>query len=452
MQTREIIRRKRDRETLSSEELNILARGIADGSVSEGQGAAFAMAVYFNNMSTEETVAWTHAMRDSGNILEWPRERFDGPILDKHSTGGVGDKVSLVLAPMLAACGAIVPMISGRGLGHTGGTLDKLEAIPGLVTNLNIPDFESVVERAGCAIVDASEKVAPADRVLYGIRDVTATVDSIPLITASILSKKMAAGLEALVLDIKTGSGAFASSLDMARQLASSLVDVSTASGLPVRAVITDMNQVLGTTAGNALEVIESLDYLVTGQGDKRFDEVVMELGIEALMLGDLADDRTMAQRLLRQTLSSGEAAERFAKMVRAQGGPANLLETYNRCLPRANVIAPVDSTASGYVRRIDVRKVGLAVVTMGGGRKFPGENVNPAVGLSDIVGIGRIIKSGDPVATVHAGNEGDLEAASREILGAIDIGDSSTPPAIIYSESTSTTISDNCRLWTLTS
>jgi thymidine phosphorylase len=421
MQTREIIRRKRDRETLSSEELNFVARGIADGSVSEGQGAAFAMAVYFNKMSLEETAAWTHAMRDSGNILQWPQERFDGPILDKHSTGGVGDKVSLVLAPMLAACGAIVPMISGRGLGHTGGTLDKLEAIPGLVTNLDLPDFVSAVERAGCAIVGASEKVAPADRVLYGIRDVTATVDSIPLITASILSKKMAAGLEGLVLDIKTGSGAFASSLDMARELASSLVDVSTASGLPVRAVITDMNQVLGTTAGNALEVIEALDFLVSGQGNGRFDEIVIELGIEALMLGDLAADRTMAQRMLRQTLASGEAAERFAKMVRAH------------CLPSANILRPVNAIASGYVRKMDVREIGLTIVNLGGGRTVPNSTINPAVGFSGVVGIGNAVAEGEPLAFVHAESEEEFEKASLEFLAAITIEDASDQPQTIY-------------------
>ncbi|MGI9309659.1 MAG: thymidine phosphorylase, partial [Gammaproteobacteria bacterium] len=294
----EIIRRKRDGATLTSDELTFLANGIADGTISEGQAAAFAMAVFFQGMYTEETAAWTHAMRDSGEVLNWSKQQFDGPLLDKHSTGGVGDKVSLVLAPMLAACGALVPMISGRGLGHTGGTLDKLESIPNFSTQFDQSGMQTVLEKSGCAIVSASESLAPADRRLYGVRDVTATVESIPLITASILSKKMAAGLDGLVLDVKTGTGAFASSLDTARDLATSLVSVGNASGLTTRALITDMNQVLGSSAGNSVEVIESLDYLTTGEGEPRFDQVVLELGIELLLLGKLADDRSGAKSM----------------------------------------------------------------------------------------------------------------------------------------------------------
>ena len=433
MQIQEIIRRKRDGKTLSAGELDFMARGIADGSISEGQGAAFAMAVYFRGMETGETAHWTHAMRDSGDVLAWPKDRFNGPIIDKHSTGGVGDKVSLMLAPMLAACGAIVPMISGRGLGHTGGTLDKLEAIPGFRTDLDPRALETVIHLAGCAIVGASARIAPADRVLYGIRDVTATVDSIPLITASILSKKMAAGLEGLVLDVKTGSGAFASSMEMARELATSLVDVSNASGLPARALVTDMNQVLGTTAGNALEVEEALDYLVNGGGEQRLDQVTMALGAEALLLGGLAADEKAAGEMLGRVLSSGEAAEQFAKMAKAQGGPGDLLDSYRRQLPRAAVVRPVESTAAGFVRGMDVRELGMAVVGMGGGREVPDSVIDPGVGLSGIIGVGQAVEEGQPLAVVHVGDESDYLATRDRIIAAIDIGNEPGHTGTIY-------------------
>ena len=423
MLAQEIIRRKRDGASLTSAELNFIAGGLADGAVSEGQAAAFAMAVFFQGMDTDETAAWTHAMRDSGDTMHWAADRFGGPMLDKHSTGGVGDKVSLVLAPMLAACGAVVPMISGRGLGHTGGTLDKLESIPGFNTRFDQEGFETVLLQSGCAIVGANESLAPADRRLYAVRDVTATVESIPLITASILSKKMAAGLDALILDVKTGSGAFASSLDMAQELATSLVRVGNASGLPTRALITDMNQVLGATAGNSVEVMESIDYLVEGKGDPRFDQVVMALGSELLVLGGLSSDHAEAEARLRQALTSGDAAERFEKMAAAQGAPADLLQHYKTQLPRAMVVQPIKSGSNGTVRSIDVRRIGMAVVAMGGGRRVATDPVDPTVGFSEVVGIGVSIETGDVLAVVHGRDDDQIAHASAEFLGAIEIG-----------------------------
>jgi thymidine phosphorylase len=415
----EIIRHKRDGGTLSKEELTFMANGIATASVSEG-------------MSTDESVAWTHAMRDSGEIIRWRKDQFDGPILDKHSTGGVGDKVSLVLAPMLAACGAIVPMISGRGLGHTGGTLDKLESIPDFNTQLDHCQLEAVLKKSGCAIVGASESLAPADRRLYAVRDVTATVESIPLITASILSKKMAAGLEGLILDVKTGSGAFAATTTMARELATSLVNIGHASGLPTRALITDMNQVLGKSAGNSVEVIESIDYLVEGSGEQRFDRVVLELGMELLIMGGIAIDRADAESMLRQVLSSGAAAERFAQMASAQGASADILDRYKTCLPRANIERPIVAQSPGVIRSMDVRRIGLIVVAMGGGRRIVTDRINPAVGLTDIAGIGATVEQGQVLARVHADDKGQAEYATSEFLDAMEIGEAAAAPDLI--------------------
>jgi thymidine phosphorylase len=428
----EIIRHKRDGGKLSREELTFMANGIATGAVSEAQVAAFAMAIFFQGMSVDESAAWTHAMRDSGEIIRWRKDEFDGPILDKHSTGGVGDKVSLVLAPMLATCGAIVPMISGRGLGHTGGTLDKLESIPGFNSQLDHGQFKAVLKKSGCAIVGANQSLAPADRRLYAVRDVTATVESIPLITASILSKKMAAGLEGLILDVKTGSGAFAGTTTMARALATSLVNVGHASGLPTRALITDMNQVLGTSAGNSVEVIEAINYLVEGNGEQRFDRVVLELGMELLIMGGIAVDRVDAESMLRQVLSSGAAAERFAQMAAAQGAPADILDRYKTCLPRAKVERPVVAQSPGVIRSMDVRRIGLIVVTMGGGRRVATDSVNPAVGLTDIVGIGESVAKDQVLAVVHADNAEQAELASRELLAALEIGETAVAPDLI--------------------
>src|SRR5919106_1514023 len=339
MLPQEIIRKKRDGGALDAEEIAFFVEAMTAGRISEGQAAAFAMVVYFHGMTRAETVALTLAKAASGTRLAWDDL---GPVLDKHSTGGIGDKVSLILAPILAACGAYVPMISGRGLGHTGGTLDKLDSIPGYDTAPDLARLRSAVRAAGCAIIGQTAELAPADRRLYAIRDVTATVESMPLIVASILSKKLAAGLDALVMDVKVGSGAFLPSLDAARELARTLVEVANGAGLPCRAVLTDMDQCLGHSAGNALEVHEAIDFLTGRRKDPRLHEVTMALAAELLLLGGLAADIADARQRAERALDSGAAAERFARMVDALGGPPDLLERPARHLAACNVRRPV--------------------------------------------------------------------------------------------------------------
>ena len=419
----EIIRAKRDGASLEPEAIAFLVRGLTDGSVSEGQVAAFAMAVFFQGMTMDERVALTRAMRDSGRVLDWSGLDLDGPVLDKHSTGGVGDKVSLMLAPLVAACGGFVPMISGRGLGHTGGTLDKLDSIPGYDSTPDIELFRRTVREAGAAIIGQSPDLAPADRRFYGIRDVTATVESIPLITASILSKKLAAGLQGLVMDVKTGSGAFAAGREAARELARSIVEVAEGAGLPTTALITDMNQVLGRTAGNALEVREAIAYLTGAARDPRLHEVVLALAVEMLLLGGLADSPEAARAKLQTALDSGAAAARFARMVASLGGPADLLEHPDRHLPRAPVSQGAPARA-GLVTAMDTRAIGVIVVALGGGRRKADDSIDHAVGLSDLSGLGEAVGPERPLATIHARGQDDAAAAAAALEAAVTIGD----------------------------
>ncbi len=352
----EIIRCKRDGRSLDGEQIHAFALGLADAGWSDAQAGAMAMAILLRGMTVAETVALTEAMRDSGRVLAWPETT--GPVLDKHSTGGVGDKLSLMLAPMLAACGAWVPMISGRGLGHTGGTLDKLEALPGYRVDPGDERLRHTLREAGCAIVGASASLAPADQRLYAIRDVTATVESVPLITASILAKKLAAGLQGLVLDVKLGSGAFAASAQQALELAHSLVRTARGAGLPTTALVTDMNQVLGTTAGNALELRDALDFLIgTAAREPRTLELALALGAEVLLTGGLFVDRDHARSALQRSLDSGAAAERFARMVALLGGPADVL--HDARLPLAPVVRAVPALRSGVLQACDVRRWG---------------------------------------------------------------------------------------------
>ncbi len=426
MLVQETIARKRDRLKLSTDEVRAIVEGIADGSIAEAQVAAFAMAVVLNGMDRDETVALTLAMRDSGRKLAW---ELPGPVVDKHSTGGVGDKVSLVLAPVLAACGAFVPMISGRGLGHTGGTLDKLEAIAGYDVFPGLDRFKATVAENGCAIVGASADLAPADRRLYAIRDVTATVESVPLITASILAKKLAAGLDALVMDVKVGSGAFLPSIGAARELATSLVEVAEGAGLPCRALMTDMNQCLGRTAGNALEVEEAVAMLRGEPVDWRLEEVVVALAATALFLSGLEPDEDRAAERVQQALTSGAAAERFARMVVALGGPADLVDAPRRHLSTAPVTAPVASAGAGHVAGIDVRALGWTVVELGGGRRRVDDRIDPAVGLSEVAGFGDQVAAGAPLAMVHARSEAAAAAASERVRRAFVLAED-PPPA----------------------
>ena len=415
MLPQELIRIKRDGGELLPDDIEHFVTGIVDGSVTEGQAAAFTMAVFFRGMSRPECVALTSAMMRSGTVLDWPG--LDGPVVDKHSTGGVGDTVSLMLAPVVAACGAYVPMISGRGLGHTGGTLDKMGAIPGYDATPDRDRFRSVVESVGCAIIGQTDDLAPADRRLYAVRDVTATVESVPLITASILSKKLAAGLGGLVMDVKYGNGAFMATRAAAEELAASLVEVSQGAGLPAAAVLTDMSQPLASVAGNALEVRYALDHLTGVSREPRMHEVTVSLGAEMLVLGGLVADPDAARALIQQAFDDGRALERFARMVAALGGPADLVERPEVHLPAAPVITPVGPDRSGRVVAIDTRAVGLAVVALGGGRTRPQDPVDPLVGLTALAEVGaEVAPGGAPLAIVHA-RTGDAAAAAAEVL-----------------------------------
>jgi thymidine phosphorylase len=428
----EIIRKKRHGQALAPEEIAFFVRGITDGSIGEGQAAALAMAIFFHGMSRDETVALTLAKRDSGRVLRW--EGLPGPVVDKHSTGGVGDKVSLILAPVLAACGAFVPMISGRGLGHTGGTLDKLESIPGYTAQPDLARLDRAVREAGCAIIGQTDELAPADRRLYAIRDVTATVESVPLITASILAKKLAAGLDALVMDVKTGSGAFLPTLESARALATSIVEVARGAGLACTALVTDMGQCLGRTAGNALEVAESVAALRGEPAEWHLREVTLSLCGEALALSGLAPDAASGRATAEAALASGAAAERFATMVAALGGPGDLLERPGDHLPQAPLVRPVFPLGAGRVQAIDARALGLAVVELGGGRRRASDSVDHAVGLSGVKGIGETVGPDAPLAWIHARDESCLAAAAIRLRDAYIVGDGrvAPPPAIV--------------------
>ncbi len=429
----EIIRRKRDGAALSADEIAAFVAGLTRGSIGGEQIAAFAMAVFLKGMNRAETVALVESMTHSGPTLDWSRSALPGPVVDKHSTGGIGDNVSLILAPALAACGAFVPMISGRGLGHTGGTLDKLEAIPGYCTRVTQPDLQRVVRETGCAIVGATADLAPADARLYAIRDVTATVESIPLITASILSKKRAAGIDALVLDVKTGSGAFMVGLGDARALAESLVDVAAGAGLPTTALVTDMDQPLADAAGNAVEVRHALAVLTGARFDPRVQAVVAALGGEALRLGGLVADVEEGVRRIEAAIRSGRAAERFAAMVRALGGPADLLERPDTHLPKAPVRREVFAERDGFVGQIDARLIGIAVVGLGGGRTRPGDLIDADVGFTDLAALGTPVgRNGSrALGTVLARSEDAAEVASALLRRAYRIAEAPPAPRI---------------------
>ena len=430
----EIIRRKRDGKELSDTEIAFIVEGIATGSVSEGQAAAFAMATFFRDMTAQECVALTLAMRDSGTVLDWTGAGLGGPAVDKHSTGGVGDKVSLILAPIVAACGGAVPMVSGRGLGHTGGTLDKLDAIPGYDTQPSLAKFRSVVASTNCAIIGQTVDLAPADGRLYAIRDVTATVESVPLITASILSKKLASGLDALVMDVKTGSGAFAVDLQTARCLAQSIVEVANGAGVLCSALITDMNQVLGRTAGNALEVREAIDFLRGDSREDRLFEIVTALCVQLLYLGGLADNQDAARAAIGKVLASGSAAEHFAAMVAGLGGPADFIDEPDRHLPAAPLEVAVLPEQAGFVQEVDTRALGVVVMQLGGGRRREDDTIDYAVGLSDVAGIGEAVGPERPLCRVHARTETDVEAVQNAVQAAVKIcGDTSVTPPLIY-------------------
>jgi len=429
MDARGIIAHLRRGESPSAAELAWFAKGLASGAVSDAQAGAFAMGVCLRGLSEEGRVALTLAMRDSGRVLHWD---LPGPIVDKHSTGGIGDSVSLLLAPALAVCGVYVPMISGRGLGHTGGTLDKLESIPGLNTEVGVERLREVTARVGCAIVAASADLAPADRRLYAVRDVTATVESLDLITASILSKKLAAGLDALILDVKVGSGAFMKTHDDARALARALVDTARGAGCATEAMITDMSQPLIPAAGNALEIGAVMEALTDPASHRRLTDLTCALGGAALALAGVARSEGAGAAQIADALETGGAAERFGAMVTALGGPADFVERWRDRLPAAPVQRQVTASESGHVAAIDGEALGLAVVTLGGGRRVGGDRINPAVGLWGLVPLGAAVAPGDPLAVIHAASEADADAVADAVRIAFTLGPSSEPGPLI--------------------
>jgi thymidine phosphorylase len=423
----EIIRRKRDGAELTPAEIGQMIGGLTDGRVTEGQAAAFAMAVFFRDMTTRERVALTEAMRDSGTVLDW--SDLPGPALDKHSTGGVGDTVSLMLGPAVAACGGFVPMISGRGLGHTGGTLDKLDSVPGYITQPDNALFRKVVRETGCAIIGQTADLAPADKRLYGIRDVTATVESVPLITASILSKKLSAGLHGLAMDVKTGSGAFMPTLERSRELARSLVSVANGAGLATTALITDMDAPLADAAGNGLEVRYAIDYLTGDRREARMHEVTLALGAEMLVLGNLATSLHDGRSRMERAIASGAAAEVFQRMISALGGPGDLISRPDAHLRAAPLVQAAWASQPGFVSAIDTRAIGIAVVELGGGRARAEDAVDHAVGLTALAGLGDEVGPNRPLAIIHARDEASMARAASRLAAAYTVSETRTAP-----------------------
>ena len=431
----ELIRKKRDGASLNDAEIGFLVQGISDGSLTDAQLGAFAMAVFKCGMSMNERVDLTRHMMNSGDTLQWSQLELDGPVVDKHSTGGVGDKISLMLAPIVAACGGYVPMISGRGLGHTGGTLDKLESIPGYDGTPNNSKFQSLVKKVGCAIIGQTANLAPADQRFYATRDVTATVESIDLITASILSKKLASGLDALVMDIKTGNGAFAADYKMAQELAQSIANVSNQSGVPTSCLITDMNQVLGHSVGNATEVTECLDFLVNPKdANTRLITLTIELSAYMLQLSGLEKDLDIARKKSQDALNSGQAASIFGKMIYELGGPIDLLEKPNKHLNPMPIISPVKSKVSGYISEIDVRAVGLSMIHLKAGRTKSTDPIDHGVGLSEIVSVGQWVSKGDTLAMAHCRDKDQISYLEKSLPSLITLNDNQiTSPVLIH-------------------
>jgi thymidine phosphorylase len=417
----EIIRSKRDGHTLTKEEIEFFIHGVSDSSIADSQTAALTMAIFLNGLNKSETIELTLAMRDSGDVLHW---NLDGPAIDKHSTGGVGDKVSLMLAPILAACGGYVPMIAGRGLGHTGGTLDKLDSILGYRTQVDNETFIRTVKQIGCAIIGQTGNLAPADKKIYAIRDVCGTVESIPLITASILSKKLAAGLDYLIMDLKCGNGAFMPDLPHARELARSIVDVATGAGTKTVALITDMNQILGRTVGNALEVVEALDYLKNQNIDPRLDTLTRTLCRDLLVTAGLYQTPESAAQKIDSVLRSGAALEKFAQMIAALGGPSDFVEKSDQYLPHAAVVRPVFADQSGYVTAMPTRDIGMALVGLKGGRVHPDQKLDYATGFSQFCQIGDYVDTHKPLAVVHAQDESSFDETASCLKQFISIGE----------------------------
>ncbi len=421
----ELIAIKRDGGALSNQMIDDVVSGITDMSLSDAQVGAFAMAVRIRGMNIDETVQLTDAMRRSGTSITW---NLDGPVVDKHSTGGVGDTVSLMLAPMLAACGAYVPMISGRGLGHTGGTCDKMESIPGYTTTPPREQFQNIVRDVGCAVIGQTNDLAPADKRLYSIRDVTATVESIPLICSSILSKKLASGTNVLAMNVTTGGGAFMAKLEDAKALAQTITSVAQGAGVRCHSLVTDMDQPLGSAAGNAIEVQYALDYF-QGVREPRMHEVVLALGALVLVDAGLAKDDADAKQKLEASLTSGAALEKFARMIAALGGPTDFCESSTKYLVSAPVIREITAQRTGWIESVGAKEIGMSVVVLGGGRTQPGAPVDWRVGVNGIPSVGDKVESSTVIARVHAASEVEAEIAEKRIRAAISISESHVDP-----------------------
>jgi len=418
----EIIRKKRDGKILTQQDIENFVDGLVTEKFNDAQVGAMAMAIFQQGMETEEIVQLTHAMMHSGEVLAWPN--VDRPIVDKHSTGGVGDKVSFMLAAIVASCGAYVPMIAGRGLGHTGGTSDKLESIAGFNVQPSIEEFQSITKKLGMAIISQTSALAPADKRLYGIRDVTATVESIPLITASILSKKLAAGLDALVMDVKVGNGAMMNNIDNATALAKSIVNVANSAGVKTQAIITDMNQVLGSSAGNALEMKETVDYLTGKQREPRLHQVTCQLASAMLINTKLADNHKQALENIERVLATGEAAEVFNQMIATLGGPSDFIENPWSSMEKAQEIVDVIAPTHGYINSMQTRDIGMAIVGMKGGRTANGQHIDHSVGFDRILPIGTVVNKGDVIARVHARDINSAKLAKDQYNTAVKISE----------------------------
>ncbi len=423
----EIIRSKRDGQQLETEQIAAFVRGITEGTVGDEQIAAMAMAIWFQGLEPRELRDLTLAIRDSGTVLQWPD--LPGPVLDKHSTGGVGDMVSFLVGPIVAACGGFVPMISGRGLGHTGGTLDKLESFPGINVLPGLDQFQDWVRKLGIAIVGQTDQLAPADRRIYAVRDSTSTVANRSLIISSILGKKLSEGLDGLVMDIKVGSGAFMSAASDGQQLAEELCGVAASAQLPTVAVISDMDQPLACTAGNALEMREAIDYLAGDFRHPRLHAVSVRIASEMLWVGKLADSLEDAEKKVLAALESGAAAERFEKMVAGQGGPSVPFERLAQHLPEAPLVKPVYPGETGAISSVDTRALGLAVVVLGGGRKRAGQGIDHAVGLAELVSVGDEVSSERPLAVIHANSQSAWDEASQVVRAAYQVGQAGQQP-----------------------
>jgi len=427
-----IIAKKRDGKILQNNEISFFVDGLVSNKFNDAQVGAMAMAIFQQGLNPQETVQLTKGMMHSGEVLSW--EGLDGPVVDKHSTGGVGDKVSFMLAAIVASCGGYVPMISGRGLGHTGGTADKLESIAGFNVQPNLSDFKRIVADLGVAIISQTPELAPADRRLYAIRDITATVASVPLITASILSKKLAAGLDALVMDIKVGNGAQMTSLEQAKVLAKSITTVANDAGVNTQAIITDMNQVLGSTAGNALEMYETVKYLTGKLREPRLHQVVVALAKAMLINTKLASDDLDAQSKVDHVLTSGKAAEVFGKMISALGGLSDLLENPWRSMNKAEHIIEILAPSHGYISAMQTRDIGFSVVGLGGGRISNDQKIDHSVGFDRILPIGTLVNRADVLARVHASSLESAELASKQYIDSITFSDEPVAePQVIY-------------------